>query len=100
MLKRFEGCSCGGIGRRSGLKIRGTTILAGSSPATSTNDKYRGVEQLVARRAHNPEVVGSNPASATKYETPVTINSQGFFDALIFCIISKGRRISISQEMR
>ena len=27
--------------------------------------KYRGVEQLVARRAHNPEVVGSSPASAT-----------------------------------
>ena len=25
----------------------------------------RGVEQLVARRAHNPEVVGSNPAPAT-----------------------------------
>ena len=27
---------------------------------------YRGVEQLVARRAHNPEVVGSSPASATR----------------------------------
>ena len=27
---------------------------------------YRGVEQLVARRAHNPKVVGSSPASATK----------------------------------
>ena len=27
---------------------------------------YRGVEQLVARRAHNPEVVGSNPSPATK----------------------------------
>ena len=30
------------------------------------NTTYRGVEQLVARRAHNPEVAGSNPASATK----------------------------------
>ena len=28
--------------------------------------EYRGVEQLEARRAHNPEVVGSSPASATK----------------------------------
>ena len=28
--------------------------------------EYRGVEQLAARRAHNPEVVGSSPASATK----------------------------------
>ncbi len=26
---------------------------------------YRGVEQLVARRAHNPEVRGSSPLSAT-----------------------------------
>ncbi len=26
---------------------------------------YRGVEQLVARRAHNPEVAGSNPVPAT-----------------------------------
>ncbi len=25
----------------------------------------RGVEQLVAHRAHNPEVAGSNPAPAT-----------------------------------
>ena len=28
-------------------------------------NKYRGVEQLVARRAHNPEVVGSSPSPAT-----------------------------------
>ncbi len=26
---------------------------------------HRGVEQLVARRAHNPKVVGSSPAPAT-----------------------------------
>ncbi len=30
----------------------------------------RGVEQLVARRAHNPKVVGSNPAPATNYLYP------------------------------
>ncbi len=33
--------------------------------------KYRGVEQLVARRAHNPKVVGSSPASATKSDTAI-----------------------------
>ncbi len=33
--------------------------------------QYRGVEQLVARRAHNPEVVGSSPASATKQKQAV-----------------------------
>ena len=27
--------------------------------------QHRGVEQLVARRAHNPEVVGSSPSPAT-----------------------------------
>ena len=27
--------------------------------------KYRGVEQLVAHRAHNPRVVGSSPTPAT-----------------------------------
>ena len=31
----------------------------------SKERRYRGVEQLEARRAHNPEVVGSSPASAT-----------------------------------
>ena len=34
--------------------------------------KYRGVEQLEARRAHNPEVVGSSPASATNENTTQT----------------------------
>ena len=32
---------------------------------------YRGVEQLVAPRAHNPEVGGSSPPSATKSVTVV-----------------------------
>ena len=29
-----------------------------------------GWSSLVARRAHNPKVVGSNPAPATKFKTP------------------------------
>ena len=28
-------------------------------------NKYRGVEQMVARRAHNPKVIGSSPIPAT-----------------------------------
>jgi hypothetical protein len=28
-------------------------------------DKHRGVEQLVARRAHNPKVAGSSPVPTT-----------------------------------
>ena len=31
--------------------------------------RYRRVEQLVARRAHNPEVAGSSPAPATTKRT-------------------------------
>ena len=30
--------------------------------------KHRGVEQLVARRAHNPEAGGSSPSPATKID--------------------------------
>ena len=30
--------------------------------------KHRGVEQLVARRAHNPKVAGSSPVPATNKE--------------------------------
>ena len=40
--------------------------------------KYRGVEQLAARRAHNPEVVGSSPASAT-IKTPDFDKKSGVF---------------------
>ena len=40
--------------------------------------QYRGVEQLEARRAHNPEVVGSSPASAT-IKTPDFEKKSGVF---------------------
>ena len=40
--------------------------------------EYRGVEQLEARRAHNPEVVGSSPASAT-IKTPDFDKKSGVF---------------------
>ena len=39
-----------------------TAEIAGSSPARTA---HCGVEQLVARWAHNPKVAGSNPAPAT-----------------------------------
>ena len=38
----------------------------GLKPSEKIEIIYRGVEQLVARRAHNPKVVGSSPAPATK----------------------------------
>jgi len=37
------------------------------STAPKTNSMiYRGMEQLVARRAHNPKAAGSSPAPATR----------------------------------
>ena len=49
------------------------------SPAPSS---YRGVEQLVARRAHNPEVAGSSPVSATRQRTLKPQRFQGSFYAI------------------
>ena len=45
-------------------------------------EKHRGVEQLVARQAHNLEVARSNPASATKRKIPA--NWWGFFFLELF----------------
>ena len=44
--------------------------VGGSIPSSSTiiSSKHcRGVEQLAARRAHNPKVTGSSPVPATKF---------------------------------
>ena len=47
------------LGRAPGLGLGGRRF------ESCLPDLYhRGVEQLVARRAHNPEVVGSNPSPA------------------------------------
>ena len=39
---------------------------------------HRGVEQLVARRAHNPKVGGSNPPPATNSKAS-ECDSEAFF---------------------
>ena len=46
------------------LCLQRTTI--GLSSPSRFGKMDRGVEQLVARRAHNPKVAGSSPATATK----------------------------------
>ena len=45
----------------------------------------RGVEQLVARWAHNPKVTGSSPVPATKNHKPV-YKKTGFFYAFFIKI--------------
>ena len=44
--------------------------------------KHRGVEQLVARRAHNPEAGGSSPSPATK------IDNWLFYSRLFFLLLA------------
>ena len=58
---------CGGMADTGDLKSPGsdTVPVRVRSPAPSGSSEYRGVEQLAARRAHNPEVAGSSPAPAT-----------------------------------
>ena len=46
--------------------------------------EYRGIEQLVARRAHNPEVVGSNPSPATTLVRKLWYNSLRTFLRISF----------------
>ena len=55
--------------------------LAGNSvPVRSRSPApYRGVEQLAARRAHNPEVAGSSPASATIRKASLSQDSEASF---------------------
>ena len=47
----------------------------------TANPHSAGWSSLVARRAHNPKVVGSNPAPATKIKSLTCENGQGFFIA-------------------
>ncbi len=53
----------------TGTKYRGVEQLvarrAHNPNKIQQTTKYRGIEQLVARRAHNPEVGGSSPPPAT-----------------------------------
>ena len=44
--------------------------------------KHRGVEQLVARRAHNPKVAGSSPV-------PTTIKKPHHKVRLFYCVSNK-----------
>ena len=70
--RSWEGKACapkassrdGGTGRRRGLKILRGFPRAGSNPAPGRKQSA-GWSNQEARRAHNPEVVGSNPTPAT-----------------------------------
>ena len=69
-------CRSGGTGRRTGLKILRDLPLVPVRFRSSAPYKHRGVEQLAARRAHNPKVAGSSPASATIKYGPLVKRSR------------------------
>ena len=48
----------------------------------------RGVEQLEARRAHNPKVAGSSPA-------PATTGSHNFCGCRFFCVPGMGNNLAV-----
>ena len=80
IIKHDKGAAAGNAGVAEladarDLKSRGSdpVPVRPRSPAP-----YRGVEQLVARRAHNPEVGGSSPPSATR-KVLETQRFQGLF---------------------
>ena len=58
-------CRCGGMVDTGDLKSPGSNTVPVRVRSPAPQILYRGVEQLVARRAHNPEVAGSSPVSAT-----------------------------------
>ena len=73
-------CRCGGIGRRPGLKIPWENIPYRFDPGHRHQVHIAEWSNPVARRAHNPKVVGSNPASATKNNSIVdTISAMEFY---------------------
>ena len=60
---------------------------------------HRGVEQLEARRAHNPEVVGSSPTPAT---TKSTSNDVLFssFKIISFLFFVQATHFNIQENAR
>ena len=53
---------------KDGLPLASASASGFMTWHITESEPHRGVEQLVARRAHNPKVVGSSPTPATKKE--------------------------------
>ena len=60
---------------------------------------YRGVEQLVARWAHNPKVTGSSPVPATKTIKRLYFYSVAVFDLYLSMIARCNSFLSLTFAM-
>ena len=63
-IKLMDGFPSGQRGQTVNLLATLSVVRIHLHPVWEKSYQYRGVEQLEARRAHNPEVVGSNPSPA------------------------------------
>ena len=103
----------GGIGRRPGLKIpcdESHVPVRARFPAPDgfpQTNQYRGVEQLVARRAHNPEVVWFKsfprshivkPKKISWLRTPEISRFRGFFSRFLAFSQPWGLRIQSAEK--
>ncbi len=73
-IDRHKICRNGGTGRRPGLKIPWAlkpVPVRSRFPAPKYIAEW---SSLVARRAHNPKVIGSNPFSATMLTVEIGLN--------------------------
>ena len=61
--------------------------------SSQEQNEYRGVEQLVARRAHNPEVIGSNPFPAT------TLSAWKRYPGGFFSVFKASRAFTLASIM-
>jgi hypothetical protein len=64
-------------------------------PVRVTTSYRRGVEQLVARRAHNPEVRGSSPLPATMKQT---LNLWNYEGSAIFIMLHQTTTMKMMTE--
>ena len=59
--------------RQADSPLRTSQALIQDENSLTLASLHRGVEQLVAHRAHNPKVVGSNPTPATRKAQAVIV---------------------------
>ena len=74
--------------KSSKILIQNNISLAYPHKITYVCNPYRGVEQLVARRAHNPKVVGSSPAPATNNIKALVLNEPRLFCYTTFILLA------------
>ena len=88
---------CGGMVDTGDLKSPGSDTVPVRVRSPAPLFEYRGVEQLVARRAHNPEVGGSSPPSATTKAAVFDMKTTAFITFLASPILTHRNNSTLVQ---